>query len=84
MKIVITGENNSNSHNVDFRASVKAHTAPKISESFVNDDGEIEHILENGNTQLDSLYIKMWGIPKGEIKPKGYKGNGLDGRTNWI
>jgi len=73
---VITTSNNTNSHNCDYRAtSKKAHTAPGIVESFVNDDGEIIHVLDNGNQQADCLYIKMWGQPKGAILPKNFKGD---------
>lgn len=81
---LITNSYGGKSHNVDFKANVKVHTAPKIEESFVNDEGEIVHILANGNTQTDTLYMQMWGTPKGAIKPKGFKGKGLDGRTNWL
>lgn len=82
---LVTVANNSNSVNVDFKSTKsKANTAPKIMESFIDDDGIIMHILENVNTQSDLLYIKMWGTPKGEIKPKTFKGKGLDGRTNWM
>ncbi len=73
-----------NSHNIDYKANVKAHTAPQIVESFVDDDGEIQHILDNGRQQSDLLYIKHWGQPKGAIMPQGYKGKGLDPRTNFI
>jgi len=82
---LVTVANNSNSVNVDFISTKsKAHTAPRIMESFLDDDGEIMHILENGNTQSDLLYMKMWGTPKGAIKPKSFKGKGLDGRSNWM
>lgn len=82
---IVAQANNSNSVNVDYKStSKKAYTAPKILESFIDDNGEIMHILENGNTQSDSLYTKMWGLPKGAIKPKTYKGYGLDSRSNWI
>lgn len=73
---VITLSNNGNSHNCDYKAtSKKAHTAPNIVESFVNDEGEIIHVLESGNTQSDLLYMKHWGQPKGVILPKGFKGD---------
>jgi hypothetical protein len=84
MKVITTSSFGGKSHNVDFVANVKAHTAPKIEESFIDDEGEIIHILANGNTQKDTLYTQMWGTPKGAIKPKSFKGNGLDGRTNWM
>ena len=84
MRKVITKKDSGNSHNVDYKANVKENTAPKIMESFIDDDGEIIHILENGNTQSDISYMKMWGIPKGKIKPKSFKGKGIDSRTNWI
>ena len=71
---VITLSNNGNSHNCDYKStSKKAHTAPNIVESFVNDEGEVMHILDNGNQQTDILYMAMWGKVKGVInwKTKG-------------
>ena len=57
----------------------KANTAPDIIESFLTDDGEIMHILANGNQQTDVLYMKMWGMPKGKIiTDKNYKGPNAD------
>lgn len=76
IKKVITPSNNGNSHNCDYRATSKqAHTAPGIVESFVNDEGEIIHVLSNGNQQSDVLYMKLWGQPKGIILPKNFKGD---------
>mgnify|MGYP001797293281 CR=1 FL=1 len=53
--------------NVDFVANVKSHTAPEIAESFTDDDGDVQHILTNGNTLSENNYIKHWGKPKGVI-----------------
>jgi len=80
---VITPSNNSNSHNSDFHAQGrKVFTAPSIVESFINDDGEIVHVLVNGNTQTDVLYMKMWGKPKGIIiNDKKHKGDNPNSRN---
>jgi uncharacterized Fe-S radical SAM superfamily protein PflX len=76
---VITKTNESNSHNIHYVGGKQAHTAPVILESFVNDDMEIEHILANGNTTLDTAYMAMWGKPKGIMNlDKKYKGENPD------
>ena len=68
----------------NYHAEVKTWVAPRIEESYMNDEGEIVHILANGNTSLATKYAAMWGVPKTKIHPKGYKGKDLDGRRNWI
>jgi len=77
LKKTIVNNYNGNSHNVEFKGSRKAHTAPDIVESFVDDDGNIIHILANGNTQSDASYMAVWGKPKGVIdwKSKGVNPN---------
>lgn len=62
----------------DFKANVKQNYAPQIEESYVDESGNIQHILSNGNTLSELYYIKIWGQPKGIIKPKGYKGENKD------
>lgn len=47
--------------NVDFVPKVKAHTAPLIMESYISDEGNIIHILENGNELSDVNYLFHWG-----------------------
>ena len=68
----------------DFRPSRTTYTAPAISESFVDDNGDVQHILENGNILSENNYIKHWGQPKNKILPKNSPQKGLDPRTNWI
>jgi len=73
---VITPSNNSNSHNSDFHAQGrKVFTAPKILESYIADNGEVTHILDNQREQSDISYMAMWGKPKGIILGKGVKGD---------
>ena len=80
IKKIITPSNNSNSNNVDYRSTGKiANKQPLILESFVDDDGEINFILDNGRTTLEKNYQKMWEIPKGKIDWKA-KGNNPDTR----
>lgn len=66
-KKVIVLSSHSNSHNVDFKAEKKLYTAQKIAESFVDDAGEVIHILENGNTQSDASYMAVWGVKKSPV-----------------
>lgn len=61
----------------DFHAEVKAHTAPKIVDSFNDDAGEENYVLSNGNTTLASRYNAIWNPCKGTINPKG-KGDRID------
>jgi len=73
---VITPSNNSNSHNLDFQSQGrKVYVAPKIIESYIADNGEIMHILDNKREQSDISYMAMWGKPKGIILDKGVKGD---------
>ena len=53
--------------------SKAAHTAPKITESYVADDGEVMHVLDNGREQSETSYNAIWHVPKGVInwKTKG-------------
>lgn len=74
LKKVTTTTNSSASHNIEFVSTGrKAYTAPEIKESFVDDEGNVIHILANGNTQSDASYMAAWGRPKGKInwKAKG-------------
>lgn len=56
-----------------FHATRKTYVAPDIQESYINDAGDIIHILSNGNELSDNNYMKYWGKPKGNInwKSKG-------------
>jgi len=57
----------------NYHASRKTYTAPDIAESYLNDAGDIIHILTNGNELSDNNYMKHWGKPKGKVnwKSKG-------------
>lgn len=48
---------------VDFKPNVKnkTKTAPVIIESYVGDDGNIMHILENGNEISEVNFNHHWG-----------------------
>lgn len=77
---IVSPSNNTNSHNVDYQSSgKKAMTAPKIVESYLTDEGEIMHILDNGRETLDVAYMAIWGKAKGQINWKA-KGENPDGR----
>jgi len=64
---------------VNFHAEVKAYTAPKVVDSFNDDKGEENYILENGNTIPATRYNAIWNPVKGVINLKG-KGERVDGR----
>jgi hypothetical protein len=82
---VITRTNTSASHNVDFKTNKPAYTAPVISESYVNEEGNTMHILTNGNEISDDNYMKMWGRPKGKIiTNKNYKGTNPCRKNHWL
>ncbi len=61
-------------HSVDFKANVKAHTAPEIVDEIIEDSGEKMYVLANGNTIPAVRYDAIWNPVKGIIKPKFYKG----------
>lgn len=79
----VTPQASGNSHIVDMVPERKTHTAPAISESYMDDDGNMQHILTNGNVLSEINFVKHWGQRKGLINLKA-KSPGLDGRTNWI
>lgn len=82
MKKIITKTGESASHNVTFQATRIAHTAPVINFSYVNDDGEVIHVLVNGNELSDKNYMLHWGQPKGVINWKS-KGENPDTRKRF-
>lgn len=58
---IITPSNNSNSHNIDFRSSGKeAKTAPAILDTFMDDEGKENYVLEGGKTTLADRYNQIW------------------------
>lgn len=80
MRKIIT-HSGSNSHNISYRAERKVHTAPVITESYIDDLGDVQHILSNGNTLSENLYIKNWGQPKGIIiTDKKHKGQTISAK----
>ncbi len=66
MQKIIT-HNGSANHDISFRANRKENYAPIIVESFIDDEGAKQHILESGNQMSDENYLKNWGKPKGVI-----------------
>jgi hypothetical protein len=69
-----------------FHPNRTEHRAPAIAESYIADNGDVIHILTNGNELSENNYLKHWGKPKTAIIPlkANYKGKHMDGRTNWI
>ena len=65
------------SKSFDFLPTKPKHTAPVIIESFVDDDGDMQHILQSGNTISEANYQKHWVVAKTEILPKNYKGDNI-------
>ena len=65
-------------HTLVYHPDVKSSRAPVIAESFLNDSGEVEHILENGNTILKKKYDSVWNPKRGIVMPEGYKGTNPD------
>lgn len=57
--------------------SKPVYRQPMIVESFIDDDGETNFVLDNGRTTLEKNYQKMWDIPKGKINWKA-KGDNPD------
>jgi len=68
---------------VNYHAERRFYVAPAIKESFIDDNGNIQHVLNNGNTVSEINYTNMWGKIKGKINLKS-KGKSPDSRTNWI
>ena len=56
--------------NINFHAQVKAHYPPTITDSFVDDSGELQYVLANGHTTPASRYNAIWNPPKGLVKAK--------------
>ena len=75
--------NHNGSISVEYKANVPFHTAPKIESVFTDDEGNDNYILLNGNTTLVEKYNALWGMPKGQIKPKNAPARGIDPRTNF-
>lgn len=54
----------------NFHAQVKAHYPPTITDSFVDDSGELQYVLANGHTIPAHRYNAVWNPPKGVVKAK--------------
>jgi hypothetical protein len=78
----ITPQASGNSHIVDYVPNVKTHTAPVIKESYMDDNGDMQHILANGNVLSENNFVKNWGQRKGIINLKA-KPKLIDGRRNF-
>lgn len=59
----------------EFKPSTKKiYTAPSVIESYVNDSGEVIHILDNGHEQSKIAYDALWyPAPTGKVHPPNYK-----------
>lgn len=58
----------------DFKAKRAAHYAPIVIDTIMDDEGNLQHILENGNTIPKDRYDALWNVKKTAILPKYYKG----------
>ena len=63
--------------NLIFHATVKTYLPPIIAHDFIDDDGELNYALSNGNTTLASRYNAVWNPPKGIVNMKA-KGRNPD------
>jgi len=63
--------------NVNFHADRKIYRQPIICESFIDDDGNENYILDNGNTTLASRYLELWKPIKTAVQWKS-KGDNPD------
>ena len=67
--------------NITFHADTKMYTAPKVIDSFMDDNGDKVLVLENGNTTLETRYNSLWHPCRGIVKPENYKGENPDRRN---
>ena len=69
---------------VGYKANVKSNTAPEVAEQFIDDEGEVQYILSNGNTQPKLKYDAIWNPKKGIVNTnKMYKGENPDRTKEW-
>jgi len=69
---------------VGYKANVRSNTAPEIAETFTDDNGEVQYILSNGNTQPKIVYDALWNPIKGTVNQnKLYKGENPDRTKLW-
>ncbi len=64
---------------VNFHANVKTYQPPVIVDQFVDDSGELNYVLANGNTTLQTAYNNLWKPIKTQVNWKA-KGDRLDSR----
>lgn len=83
MKTRLMNMNTGRGSVTDYVPARPTYTAPVIMESYVDDKGDIQHILASGNTLSENNYVKHWGQPKGKINLNA-KDKSIDGRSNWI
>jgi len=55
---------------VIFTATVPTYLPPVIIDQFVDDSGELNYILANGNTSLASRYNSVWHPIKNTVQWK--------------
>lgn len=56
--------------NLVFHATVKSYLPPVIEHDFVDDEGELQYALANGNTIPANRYNAVWNPGKGIINWK--------------
>lgn len=74
MKKKFVSQNTGKTGVTDFLPDKKAHTQPNIVDQFVDDSGETMYVTDKGTQVSKIMFDAMWGVPKGVIKNKGYKG----------
>ena len=67
--------------NTTFHPECKCYTAPKVLESFIDDNGDKVLVLANGNTTLETRYNSLWNPLKGKVKNEHYKGLNPDRKS---
>jgi hypothetical protein len=69
-------------NNVEFKANVKSYTPPLVIDTFMDDDGNENYLLANGNTSLADRYNALWNPKKGVVNnDKKYKGENNNKRN---
>lgn len=64
-----------------FTPNCSYQTAPKIIDTFMDDEGRKVYVLDNSRTSLADTYDSLWNPVKGKCNfDKKYKGENLDTR----
>jgi len=50
-----------------FHPNCKCYSAPVIKDQFIDDEGDLTYVLENGNTVLADRYNSLWHPVRGKI-----------------